>query len=70
MDIAKKCAFCGGIHRMKTDPEKYHAYAAGEPVQNVFPEMDLIEREFLKIGTCPACQKEIFGNNYEGVLIR
>lgn len=32
-------------------------------IQQVFPDLNAVEREFLKTGLCPECQEEIFGNS-------
>lgn len=62
----QKCPMCGRWCEIKLS-EKQHEnlskYHRGEGlIQELFPELNRVEREFLKSGYCPGCQEEIFGN--------
>lgn len=62
-----KCPMCGGWYVMELTREQKekltdYRYACGKAIQELFPEFDRVEREFLKTGYCPECQEMIFGN--------
>jgi len=63
--IVKRCPLCGKANSMPVDIEKYDRYMNGtELIQRVFPELNPIEREFIKTGYCVECQKMLFGSEY------
>lgn len=45
---------------MLLDPRKVKRWQGGEYVQNVWPEMDVDQRELLITGTHPACWNAMF----------
>ncbi len=64
-DVRKKCPMCGKTHAVVlTDEEvvKYKRYLQGaEKIQELFPELGVVEREFLMTGYCYGCQALLFG---------
>lgn len=64
--LIKKCPMCGHVCEMKLSEEqmdKFHEYnRGGSYIQELFPELNKVEREFIKTGYCPGCQEEIFGD--------
>ena len=63
---AIKCPMCNKWHVMKLTAEQdeilydyRHGYGL---IQEQFPELNRVEREFLKTGYCPSCQELIFGD--------
>lgn len=63
---AIKCPMCNKWHAMELSmeqAEKFHNYLCGYgTIQEQFPELNRVEREFLKSGYCPSCQEMLFGN--------
>ena len=61
-----KCPMCGERHFIELTDEQadklYGYWHNGEHIQDVFPELNAVEREFIKTGYCPSCQEMIFGN--------
>lgn len=61
-----KCPMCGRWCEITLSDEQYgklHKYHNREGlIQELFPELNAVEREFIKTGYCPGCQEEIFGN--------
>lgn len=63
---AIKCPLCNKWHAIELTAEQYeklydyrHGYGL---IQEQFPELNRVEREFLKSGYCPSCQEMLFGN--------
>lgn len=54
----------------KEEKEALQKWYDGMYIQDAFPEWNPMEREFLKTGYCPTCQKLLFGANYESDRIR
>lgn len=67
-----KCPMCGKRYYIElTDEqdEKLFSYRhKGQLIQEAFPELNKVEREFLKSGYCPDCQEMIFGNGETGLI--
>lgn len=65
-EIVDECSMCGVFYHITlTDEEMkaYHKYLRGGLlIQDCLPSLNKCEREFLKSGYCPDCQKLIFGN--------
>jgi hypothetical protein len=50
---------------------KLYEYEQGNGlIQEVFPELNRAEREFLKTGYCSGCQEQIFEQGSENILER
>jgi len=66
--IEKRCPMCGRYFTMiLTDEEleSYEAYMDGDgKIQDCLPNLNPMEREFLKTGYCPECQKMLFRSKY------
>lgn len=62
------CLMCGETHTMTLTDEEQKAYTEyitkGGLIQNYFPHMNPMEREFIKTGYCPSCQSLLFGTDY------
>lgn len=63
--VSRECPMCGKEHIMYVDSDKYNKYATGdELIQDVFKDLNPLEREFIKTGYCEDCQKQLFDTNY------
>ena len=64
--VIKRCDICGKDHYISMSNEQYYKfyqYNRGEAlIQELFPELNKVEREFIKSGMCSKCQAEMFGN--------
>ena len=71
MELVNTCPMCGSTHWMRINGEKYDKYKYSRAlIQDVFPELNPHEREFIKTGYCPTCQELLFGAAYEGSKIK
>ena len=61
MTVSKICPVFGRNAELKADEEKLNMIGL-VLIQDLFPELNPVEREFLKTGYCPECQKLLFGN--------
>lgn len=65
-NIERDCPMCGNkyllrISELRYDQyKKYVVYHSRELIQKALPDFDKFEREFIKTGYCPKCQKKIF----------
>lgn len=61
-----KCPMCGqrwAIELTKDQERRFFEYRSKrQMIQEVLPDLNSVEREFLKSGFCPECQKQIFMN--------
>lgn len=64
MQLVRRCPECRTTHRMDVVAEKYFAFETGTLVQDAFPDLNPMEREFIAHGYCPRCQTERFGTAY------
>ena len=71
---AIKCPMCNKWHAIELSAEQYeklydyrHGYGT---IQEQFPELNRVEREFLKSGYCPSCQEMLFGNGKTEKVVR
>lgn len=59
------CPLCGDMYKIQLSEDEmiqYHNYQKnGGYIQNLFPTLTSVEREFIKTGYCPDCQEVIFG---------
>jgi len=63
--LLKTCPMCGKDSKLFVDTDKYYHYMhSKELIQNVFPELNPAQREFIKTGYCSDCQKLIFNSKY------
>lgn len=60
--IAKKCSVTGEIYSVTVPEFKYELYKRGHLIQNVFPELNEDQREFLISYLTPAEWDNIFNN--------
>lgn len=66
MLVERVCPMCRKEMAMTVPKEglvKYSCY--GKLIQEAFPELNLMEREFIKTGYCPDCQKILFGADFK-----
>ena len=71
ISIIQECTMCGEVNSIQADEKRYRKLINREDfVQNLFPEYNPMEREFIKTGYCPRCQKLIFGTDYTSNRIR
>ena len=57
---SKICTVTEKEYRVSIDYNKYELWRAGELIQNVFPDLDLDQREFLISGFTPAEWSELY----------
>lgn len=66
MKMYNHCDLCGKGNYIKLSEEqsrKVSEYHMGDGlIQDLFPELNACEREFIKTGMCMECQKMMFGN--------
>lgn len=63
--LTKTCPSCGErcyIELTEEQDEALLRWHHGTFIQEAFPELNAVEREFIKTGFCPKCQEIIFGN--------
>ena len=71
MVLFKTCPMCNKEYSIELNDKGYKKYKRGEGfVQDLFPELDAFEREFVKSGYCSKCQEMLFNTHYEGHLIQ
>jgi hypothetical protein len=51
----RQCVFCGKVHNITVDKDKFNRWRRGELIQRVWPEKSADERETMISGSCPAC---------------
>lgn len=72
-ELIIRCPSCADDYGLPLDEEqmaRLHKYEHGHRyIQEMFKELNAVEREFIKTGLCPKCQAGIFGNG-ETKLIR
>jgi len=63
--VSRVCPMCGKEHIMYVDSAKYNKYVSdGGFIQDIFPDLNPLEREFIKTGYCEDCQNKLFDNSY------
>lgn len=63
--LLKACPMCGYESKLFVDTDKYYHYMhSKELIQDVFPELNPAQREFIKTGYCSECQHLLFGSRY------
>lgn len=70
MNVTKLCPMCGEGNVISVDVVDYNKYCNGTLLQNAFPKLNPMEREFVKSGYCPNCQRLLFGSDYASELIK
>lgn len=74
MELERECPMCGKIHQMtltKDEGLKFEKWEyEGLLIQDCFPDFNPMEREFIKTGYCPYCQKLIFGTECDSKRIK
>lgn len=72
-ELIIRCPSCADDYGLPLDEEqmaKLYEYEHGRGyIQEMFNELNAVEREFIKTGLCPKCQTNIF-NNGETKLIK
>ena len=68
MTINRKyiCKFCGEELTVEADEKKFARFDAGEHIQDVFPELNVNERELMISGICGRCFDEMFDDEDDG----
>ena len=66
MKYYKSCTICGDTYHIKLTDKEYEDFInKNDLIQNIFPNFNPTEREFLKTGYCPDCQAMLFGAKYD-----
>ena len=64
--LVKSCPICNKISYLAVDANKYSDYMnKNDLIQNVFPELNPAQREFIKTGYCSDCQHLLFCSDYK-----
>lgn len=64
-EVDLECSMCGKEHSQKVIYFDLYSKASNDMlIQNCFPYLSKVEREAIKTGTCPDCQKKLFGICY------
>lgn len=73
-ELIIRCPSCADDYGLSLDEEqmeKLYEYEHGHGyLQELFRELNAVEREFVKTGLCPKCQAEIFGNGKSKLVKR
>lgn len=64
LGVSRTCPLCNKEYIMYVDTKEYTDYINGAKVQDAFKDLNPMEREFIKSGYCPECQKQLFGTDY------
>ena len=74
MELEKQCPICHKWHMLELSnwqSRKLYEYNRGNGlIQEIFPELSRVEREFIKSGFCPECQAVLFYNETEAGEIK
>lgn len=66
INVTCHCPMCGTISEVTCDANLYDQYVTtSTPIQEIFPDMTLQERELLISGMCLACQGRFFVEDEE-----
>ena len=72
--ISEKCPMCQQTFSLGLLPDELEEYRKfteeDEDIQDVLPQLNLFEREFLITGMCPECQANLFGKELPDDLSR
>ena len=72
--ITKQCPMCGECYDISLTEDQRERYFRSWNrevlIQDALPELNPMEREFLKTGYCPKCQRLLFATKYASRLIR
>lgn len=68
--IVRTCPMCGHVSALRLNNERYEEFrnyckSKSGLIQNLLPDFDVFEREFLKTGYCTSCQSEVFCNDFK-----
>ncbi len=65
--VSMPCPICETIHTLSVTQEEQLVYAlmnhSSESLQDLFPQLNAGEREFIRSGYCGECQKLMFGSD-------
>lgn len=59
--VVKSCPMCRNNYYISVEKDRADLIGGLFLIQELFPELNVTEREFLKSGYCPKCQKMLFG---------
>ena len=73
-DLIMRCPSCSKDYALPLSGEqmtRLYEYEHGHGyIQEMFKELNAVEREFIKTGFCPECQADIFGNGETKLIKR
>lgn len=73
-ELIIRCPSCADDYGLPLDEEqmtRLHQYEHGHGyIQEMFKELNAVEREFIKTGYCPKCQELLFGNGETELIKR
>lgn len=70
MDVIRECPMCGVTKGIRIKYETYEEISERKrPIQEIVPDFNPTEREFLISGYCPDCQEMLFGVKHKSKRI-
>lgn len=73
-ELIIRCPSCANDYGLPLDEEqmtRLYEYEHGHGyIQEMFKELNAVEREFIKTGLCPKCQELLFGNGETKLIKR
>lgn len=70
MDVIRECPMCGATKGIRIKYETYEEISERRrPIQEIVPDFNPTEREFLISGYCPDCQEMLFGVKHKSKRI-
>lgn len=68
--IVRTCPMCGHVSALRLNNERYEEFrnyceSKSGLIQNLLPNFDVFEREFVKTGYCTSCQSDLFFNDFK-----
>ena len=60
MIIHRQCPMCGKGQTKEVDMDAYNVWRSGTLIQKAFPNLPVVEREFIMTGYCEKCQAIVF----------
>ena len=63
--VHRVCPMCGKELAMEVPADGILKLSYGKLIWEALPELNPMEREFIKTGYCPDCQKKLFGTDFK-----
>lgn len=68
--IVRECPMCGHVSALRLDDARYKEFrnyceSKNGLIQDLLPNFDVFEREFVKTGYCTSCHSDLFFNDFK-----